>query len=187
MKKLGAETNMSTAGYAQANGRAERTNQTYITMMRQMVDYNQANWDEVLLFIEFAINSHQSKGTGVSFFMADMGREPRQPLNLEAPAQDDDSTFVSKIKPALQQAQLLDKTRNSHRMEKVLQQNEFQNHLRQATEFGLNRRRSDIQQARMQVRRNYNRSLLVHFQLLRLWGQQLTRLNCRRESKVITC
>ena len=50
-----------------------------------------------------------------------MGREPRQPLNLEAPAQNDDSTFVSKIKLVLQQAQLLDKTLNSHRMEKVLQ------------------------------------------------------------------
>ena len=65
---------MSTADYAQADGRAERRNQTAITMMRQMVDYNQANWDEVLPFIEFAINSYQSKGTGVSPFMADMGR-----------------------------------------------------------------------------------------------------------------
>ena len=87
-----------------------------------MVDYNQANWDEVLPFIEFAINSHQSEGTKATPFMADMGREPRQPLNLEAPAQDDDSAFVSKIKSVLQQAQLMDKNRNSHRLEKVLQQ-----------------------------------------------------------------
>ena len=122
MKKLGTKTNMSTADYAQADGRAEKTNQTAITMMRQMVDYNQANWDEVLPFIEFAINSHQNEGTKATPFMADMGREPRQPLNLEAPAQDDDSTFVSKIKSVLQQAQLVDKGRNSHRVEKVLQQ-----------------------------------------------------------------
>ena len=88
MKKLGTKTNMSTADYAQADCRAERTNQTAITMMRQLVDYNQANWDEILPFIEFSINSHQSEGTGASPFMADMGREPRQPLNLEAPAQD---------------------------------------------------------------------------------------------------
>ena len=56
---------MSTVDYAQADGRAERTNQTTITMMRQMVDYNQASWDEVLPFIEFAINSHQSEGNSV--------------------------------------------------------------------------------------------------------------------------
>ena len=87
-----------------------------------MVDYNQANWDEILPFIEFVINSHQSEGTKATPFMADMGRQPRQPLNLEAPAQHDDSAFVSKIKSVLQQAQLLDKNRNSQRMEKVLQQ-----------------------------------------------------------------
>ena len=124
MKKLGTQTNMSTADYAQADGRAERTNQTAITIMRQLVDYNQANWDEVLPFIEFAINSHQSEGTGVSPFMADMGREPRQPLNLETPVQDD-SLFVSKIKSVLQQAQKLDEVRNGYRREKLLQQKQM--------------------------------------------------------------
>ena len=49
MKKLGKKTNSSTVNNAQADGRAERTNQTAITIMRQMVDYNQANWDEILL------------------------------------------------------------------------------------------------------------------------------------------
>ena len=53
--------------------------------------------------------------------MADMGRKPRQPLNLEAPAQDN-LLFVSKIKSILQQAQKLEKVRNDHRMEKMLQQ-----------------------------------------------------------------
>ena len=122
IKKLGRKTNMSTVDYAHtADGRAKRTNQTAITMMRQMVDYYQANWDELLPFVEFAINSHQSEGTGVSPFMVDMRREPKQPLNLEAPAQDD-SLFISKIKSVLQQAKKLDEVRNGLRMDKILQQ-----------------------------------------------------------------
>ena len=67
------------------------------------------------------LQSTPIEGTGVSPFMADMGREPRQPLNLEAPAQDD-SFFASKIKSVLQQAQELDKARNGLRMNKILQQ-----------------------------------------------------------------
>ncbi len=120
MKKLGTKTNMSTADYAQADGRSEKTNQTMITICRQMVSYNQSNWDEVLPLIEFAINSHQSEGTGVTPFMADMGREPRQPLNLEIPTVTDDSSFASKIKTVIQQAQALDTTRNEQRHARFL-------------------------------------------------------------------
>ena len=102
MKKLGTKTSMSTADNAPADGRSEKTNQTTITICRQMISYNQINWDEVLPLIEFAINSHQSDGTGVTPFMADMGRDPRQPLNLEIPSATDDSLFASKIKTVIE-------------------------------------------------------------------------------------
>ena len=52
---------MSTAGYAQVDGRAERTNQSVenVTVLRALVDYNQADWDSKLFAVEeFAINSH---------------------------------------------------------------------------------------------------------------------------------
>ena len=81
---------MSTADYAQADGRWEKINQTTLTICRQMISYNQSKWDEILTLIKFAINSHQSEGTGVTPFKADMGREPRQPLNLEIPTITDD-------------------------------------------------------------------------------------------------
>ena len=120
MKKLGTKTSMSTADYAQADGRSEKTNQTTITICRQMVSYNQSNWDEKLPLIEFAINSHQSEGTGVTPFMADMGREPRQPLNLEIPTITDDSLFASKIKTVIEQARARDTVRNGQRHTKLL-------------------------------------------------------------------
>ena len=94
MKKLGTKTNMSTADYAQTDGRSEKTNQTTITICRHMINYNQSNWEEILPLIEFAINSHQSEGTGVTPFMADMGREPRQPLNLKIPTITYDSLCI---------------------------------------------------------------------------------------------
>ena len=120
MKKLGTKTSMSTADYAQADGRSEKTNQTTITICRQMISYNQSNWDEILPLIEFAINSHQSEGTGVTPFMADMGREPRQPLNLEIPNITDDSLFSTKVKTVIEQARIRDAVRNDQRRTKLL-------------------------------------------------------------------
>ena len=98
----------------------EKTNQTTITICRQMVSYNQSNWDERLPLIEFAINSHQSEGTGVTPFMVDMGREPRQPLTLEIPTITDDSLFASKIKTVIEQARARDTVRNGQRRTKLL-------------------------------------------------------------------
>ena len=120
MKKLGTKTSMSTSDYAQADGRSEKTNHTTITICRQMVSYNQGDWDKILPLIEFAINSHHSEGTGVTPFMADTGREPRQPLNLDVPTATNNSSFTSKIKTVIEQARALDTRHNGQRRTKIL-------------------------------------------------------------------
>ena len=51
----GTQLGFSTAGYAQADGRAERTNQSVENVLRSFVDYNQADWDVKLFAVEFAI------------------------------------------------------------------------------------------------------------------------------------
>jgi len=84
MKLLETQLGMSTAGYAQADGRAERTNQSVENVLRASVDYNQADWDTKLFAVEFAINSHVNASTGFSPFMMDLGREPVTPAALVA-------------------------------------------------------------------------------------------------------
>ena len=65
--------------------------------------------------------------------------------------------------------------------------NKCQSHWSWATECGWSRQRYEIQQARMQARENYNRSLLDHSQSFRLWGLQHTKSNCHQELKATTC
>ena len=85
MKLLETQLGMSTAGYAQADGRrAERTNQSVENVLRALVDYNQADWDTKSFAVEFAINSHVNASTGFSPFMMDLGREPATPAALVA-------------------------------------------------------------------------------------------------------
>ena len=86
MRLLETQLGFSTAGYAQADGRAERTNQTTENVLRALVDYNQADWDLKLYAVEFAINSHVNAASGFSPFVLDLGREPLTPAALLRPA-----------------------------------------------------------------------------------------------------
>ena len=110
MGKLGTQLGFSTAGYAQADGRSERSNQTAENHLRALVDYNQADWGSKLFAVEFAINSHANATTGFSPFMLDLGREPLVPAafllepQLGGEGGAGSGAFISKVRAALTSA-----------------------------------------------------------------------------------
>jgi len=65
------------SGYhPEANGQAERTNQTLEQYLRVYCNYQQDNWSELLPLAEFAYNNAPSSTTGVSPFFANKGYHP---------------------------------------------------------------------------------------------------------------
>jgi len=66
-----------TSGYhPEANGQAERTNQTLKQYLCIYCNYQQDNWSELLPLAEFAYNNAPSATTGVSPFFANKGYYP---------------------------------------------------------------------------------------------------------------
>jgi len=66
-----------TSGYhLEANGQAERTNQTLEQYLHVYCNYQQDNWSELLPLVEFAYNNAPSATTGVSPFFANKGYHP---------------------------------------------------------------------------------------------------------------
>jgi len=66
-----------TSGYhPEANGQAERMNQTLEQYLRVYCNYQQDNWSELLPLAEFAYNNAPSTTTGVSPFFANKGYHP---------------------------------------------------------------------------------------------------------------
>ena len=109
MSRLETQLGFSTAGYAQADGRAERTNQTTENVLRALVDYNQADWDTELYAVEFAINSHASAASGFSPFVLDLSREPLTPAALLRPlaaaaSVGEPAAFIDKIRSVISAA-----------------------------------------------------------------------------------
>jgi len=66
-----------TSGYhPEANGQAERTNQTLEQYLHIYCNYQQDNWSKLLPLVEFAYNNAPSATTGVSPFFANKGYHP---------------------------------------------------------------------------------------------------------------
>ena len=73
-----------TSGYhPEANGQAERTNQTLEQYLCIYCNYQQDNWSELLSLAEFAYNNAPSVTTGVSLFFANKGYHPNLIVYLE--------------------------------------------------------------------------------------------------------
>jgi len=62
--------------HPEANGQAERTNQTLEQYLRVYCNYQQDNWSELLPLTEFAYNNAPNATTGVSLFFANKGYHP---------------------------------------------------------------------------------------------------------------
>jgi len=69
--------------HPEANGQAERTNQTLEQYLRIYCNYQQDNWSELLPLAEFAYNNAPSATTGISPFFANKGYYPNLIVYLE--------------------------------------------------------------------------------------------------------
>jgi transposase InsO family protein len=78
-KILGTKLNMSTAYHPQTDGQTERANRTLEQMLRNFVNYQQDNWDELLPLVEFGYNNHISASTKRTPFEANYGFHPHRP------------------------------------------------------------------------------------------------------------
>lgn len=78
--KLGCGLMTTTAYHPQADGAAERANQTVEIALRHLVNPLQNDWDEYLAVVEFAFNNSPNATTGVSPNEVLYGHKLRDPL-----------------------------------------------------------------------------------------------------------
>ena len=76
MKQLGSTQRMTSAYHPQANGQAERVNQTLKQYLRHYLNLQQDNWVELLPLAQYAYNSAISETTGNTPFEALYGKTP---------------------------------------------------------------------------------------------------------------
>jgi hypothetical protein len=70
---------MSTSFHPQTDGQTERTNRKLEEILRNYIDPDMTNWDELLAPAEFAFNNARSSSTGYTPFYLNYGRHPRVP------------------------------------------------------------------------------------------------------------
>lgn len=76
LKLVGVKSRMSTAFHPQSDGQTEIVNQQLEMYLRAFVNYEMANWHELLPMAEFAFNNAKSSTTGMTPFFANYGHHP---------------------------------------------------------------------------------------------------------------
>lgn len=76
---------MSSGYHPQTNGQTERTNRVVEEVLRSFIDNRLSSWDELLPFVEFAINNAKSASTGYSPFFLNYGRHPMTRFSIKMP------------------------------------------------------------------------------------------------------
>ena len=85
MNALGTQLKRSTAYHPQTDGQTERTNRVLEECLRSYVATDEDSWVRSLPLVEFAINSSEHSSTGMTPFYADLGLEPRTPMDISLP------------------------------------------------------------------------------------------------------
>jgi len=73
---------MSTAYHPQTDGQTERANRTIQQALRNYINYAQTNWDELLIYMEFAYNNSVQGSTQMTPFELLYGEHPSVPADL---------------------------------------------------------------------------------------------------------
>ena len=114
---MGIKPCLSSAFHPQSDGQTERMNQVVEEVLRNYLDADLTRWDEVLPYVEFAINNSVSASTGETPFFMNHGLHPRTPVLNKLKANElralpalqdvlqDLVTSMSRVKTLLQAAQ----------------------------------------------------------------------------------
>jgi transposase InsO family protein len=84
-KAVGTKLKMTVSYRPQADGQTERQNRTLEEYLRCFVNPLQDDWDKHLASAEFAINSTVNSSIKMTPFEADLGYNPRNPLEMVLP------------------------------------------------------------------------------------------------------
>ena len=79
VSKYNIDHRLSTAYHPETDGQTERTNRTLEQFLRMYIDYDQANWSELLPYAQFALNNAPSATTRHTPFFLAYGCHPRTP------------------------------------------------------------------------------------------------------------
>ena len=84
--ELGTRLNMSTAFHPQTDGQTERMNQSVEQVLRAYVHTLHDDWLRYIPIVEFAMNSHVNRSTGLTPFEALYGFIPDTPITVLNPS-----------------------------------------------------------------------------------------------------
>ena len=79
-ERLGVERRLSPVFHPQTDGQTERTNAILEQYLRAYVNYQQDNWNELLLLAEFAYNNRYQETIKPTLFYANYRRNPEHQL-----------------------------------------------------------------------------------------------------------
>lgn len=83
---LGTSLKMSSSYHPETDGQTERTNRIIHEMVRNYVNYQQNNWDDILVSCEIAYNNSVQASTGYTPYYLNYGAHPHFPVSLSLPS-----------------------------------------------------------------------------------------------------
>lgn len=107
MELCGVKLKMSSSRHPQTDGSSEIMNRMVENYIRCYCNYHQNDWDELLPGAEFAYNSAVSDDLGMTPFEADLGWNPKSPLDLMSSSNHLNETvaeFKERLKETLEDA-----------------------------------------------------------------------------------
>ena len=88
-KSIGTRLAFSTAYHPETDGQTEVTNKVVEEVLRNFAGPSSRTWDDLLPFVEFAMNNAKSASTGETPFFLNYGKHPRTPLMNQFPQADE--------------------------------------------------------------------------------------------------
>ena len=96
---LGMQQSMSTAYHPESDAQTERSNRTIEEVLRNFCPSSTA-WDDLLPFVEFAMNNAKNASTNETPFMLNTGKHPRNPISSQLPPRPPGSHVLPSIEEA---------------------------------------------------------------------------------------